>query len=116
MLTQFKEDGSSDIEAYFFRTTVNIDDPSAIKKIEGSVLYDDSATVYINGTKVAGFDDSSITANLQYGGSNADAPQTGSISVTENIQKLLVKGDMSLRLRYIRVAKAARISTSTCRP
>ncbi len=93
LLTQFKEDGSTDIEAYFFRTTVNIDDPSAIKKIEGSVLYDDSATVYINGTKVAGFDDSSITANLQYGGSNADAPQTGSISVTENIQKLLVKGD-----------------------
>ncbi len=93
LLIQYKEDGSTDIEAFFFRTTVNVDDPSAITEITGSVIYDDSATVYINGTKIAGFDDSSITENIQYGGSNAGDPITGTISVTEGIQDILVKGE-----------------------
>ena len=93
LLTQYKEDGTTDIEAFFFRTTVNVDDPSSIQSITGTVVYDDSATVYINGTKIAGFDDDSIIANLQYGGSNEDAPKTGTISVTENIQNLLVQGE-----------------------
>lgn len=93
LLSQYKEDGSTDKEAFFFRTTVNVADPSAVTAIIGSVVYDDSATVYINGTKIAGFDDSSITSNLQYGGSNAGDPKTGTISVTENIQKLLIKGE-----------------------
>ena len=93
LLTQYKEDGSTDIEAFFFRTTVNVDDPSVITEITGSVIYDDSATVYINGTKIAGFDDDSITENVQYGGSNEGNPKTGAISVIEGIQDILVKGD-----------------------
>lgn len=93
LLSQYKEDGSTDKEAFFFRTTVNVADPSAVTAITGSVVYDDSATVYINGTKIAGFDDSSITSNLQYGGSNDGDPKTGTISVKENIQNLLVKGE-----------------------
>ena len=92
LLTQYKEDGS-DIEAYFFRTTVMISDPSVITKIVGSVNYDDSATVYVNGNKIAGYDDSSINANIQYGGSKAGSPKTGTISVTEDVQKYLVKGE-----------------------
>lgn len=92
-LTQYKEDGTTDIEAYFFRTTVNVDDPTAVTSITGTVIYDDSATVYVNGTKIAGFADSSITANMQYGGSSESAPQTGTISVTENLQNILVKGE-----------------------
>ncbi len=93
LLTQYKEDGTTDIEAFFFRTTVNVTDPSAVTEITGSVIYDDAATVYINGNKIAGYDDSSINANLQYGGSNAGSPKTGTIAVTENLQKYLVKGE-----------------------
>ena len=49
LLSQYKEDGSTDKEAFFFRTTVNVEDADAVKQIIGSVIYDDSATVYING-------------------------------------------------------------------
>lgn len=76
LLTQYKTDGTTDIEAFFFRTDVTIPDASKVTKISGSVIYDDAATVYVNGVKIAGFDDDSITGNLQYGGSNAGDPKT----------------------------------------
>ncbi|MBP3318724.1 MAG: metallophosphoesterase, partial [Ruminiclostridium sp.] len=81
LLNQYKADGSN-VEAFFFRTKVNVADASAVKQILGSVVYDDSATVYINGVKVAGFDDSEITANLQYGGHNGNTAE-GKISITD---------------------------------
>ncbi|MCD7982448.1 MAG: metallophosphoesterase, partial [Clostridiales bacterium] len=83
LLTQYKEDGSTDIEAYFFRTQVYVEDADAVTQILGSVIYDDSATVYVNGVKIAGFDDDDITENLQYGGSNAGTPKTGDINVAD---------------------------------
>ena len=86
LLDQYKEgqeEQEIDKEAFFFRTTVNVADASQVKQITGSVIYDDSATVYLNGTKIAGFDDEEITSNLQYGGSNAGTPKTGEISVTD---------------------------------
>ena len=56
LLTQYKTDGTTDIEAFFFRTDVTIPDASKVTKISGNVIYDDAATVYINGVKIAGFD------------------------------------------------------------
>ena len=47
-------------------------------EITGSVVYDDAAVVYINGTKIAGFDDGSFD-EFGYGGSNASTPKTGEI-------------------------------------
>lgn len=86
LLDQYKEGQEAeevDKEAFFFRTTVNVAEASAVRQITGSVIYDDAATVYLNGTKIAGFDDEEITANLQYGGSNAGTPKTGEILVTD---------------------------------
>lgn len=82
LLNQYKEDGVTNLEAFFFRTEVMVEDASAIHQILGTVIYDDSATIYINGTKVAGFDDSEITANLQYGGHNASTAE-GIINITD---------------------------------
>ena len=82
LLNQYKEDGTTNIEAFFFRTKVMIEDASDIKQILGSVFYDDSATVYVNGTKIAGFDDGEITANLQYGGHNSSTAE-GKIDITD---------------------------------
>ena len=82
LLNQYKEDGSTNIEAFFFRTEVVIEDASSIKQILGSVVYDDSATVYVNGIKIAGFDDEEITANLQYGGHNNSTVE-GKIDITD---------------------------------
>lgn len=81
LLKHYKNGSSGDvIPAYFFRTTVTLDREYS-GAISGTVLYDDSAIVYINGTRVAGFDDSSLTGNLSYGGSNSTAPKTGTFSV-----------------------------------
>ena len=81
LLNQYKADGSN-VEAFFFRTKVMIEDASDVKQILGNVFYDDSATVYINSTKVAGFDDGEIIANLQYGGHNSSTAE-GKIHITD---------------------------------
>lgn len=51
-------DGTSDddIPAFFFRTTFQVKDAGAVTKLRGA-LYDDAAIVYINGVKVAAFDE-----------------------------------------------------------
>ncbi|ARU50325.1 hypothetical protein CBR64_01165 [Cellulosimicrobium cellulans] len=56
------------VPAYFFRTTVTLDEATLdeITGLRGTLVYDDSATVYVNGERVAGWGDSMITRNLQY--------------------------------------------------
>lgn len=83
LLNQYKTGSGDDIEAFFFRTKVYVADASAVTAIVGKVIYDDAAIVYINGVRIAGYDDSSITANIQYGGSNAGDPKTGEFNVTK---------------------------------
>lgn len=78
--------GSSNptVPAYFFRTTVTLNKDYS-GAVSGTVVYDDAAIIYINGTKVAGFYDSALTGNLSYGGSNYGAPLTGTFSVDASI-------------------------------
>ena len=87
-------DGTSgdDIPAFFFRTTFQVKDAGAVTKLQGQLLYDDAAIVYINGVKVAAFDepDGGFASNLSYGGSNAADPKTGNIAVTDT--SMLVDG------------------------
>lgn len=87
-------DGTSDddIPAFFFRTTFQVKDAGAVTKIQGQLLYDDAAIVYINGVKAAAFDepDGGFASNLSYGGSNAADPKTGNITVTDT--SMLVDG------------------------
>lgn len=94
LLNQYKEDGSTNIEAFFFRTDVKVENASAVKAIEGSLIHDDSATLYINGTKVAGWGDDEVTANLQYAtNGHQDAPASENISITDTeVLKLLKDG------------------------
>ena len=56
LLSQYKTDGT-DKEAFFFRTTVTVDDPAEIKAITGSIIYDDAAIVYLNGQRIDAFDE-----------------------------------------------------------
>lgn len=82
--------GGDDIPAFFFRTTFEVEDADAVNLITGSLLYDDAATVYLNGVKIGGFYDEDITENMQYGGSNMSDPLTGEINVTDT--SMLVDG------------------------
>ncbi|MGN1121569.1 MAG: metallophosphoesterase, partial [Eubacteriales bacterium] len=86
--------GSSDTPAYFFRTTFTVDSLDGMTKLNGSLQYDDGAIVYINGRRVAAFDDNAcdaggnslnkgFDANLQYGGSNAGTPKTVSFELLD---------------------------------
>lgn len=61
------------VPSYFFRTTVNVTQAqlSSMKGLVGSLSFDDTATVYVNGVRVTGFDDSSVSSNtaaLDFGG------------------------------------------------
>ena len=82
-----KDNTSGNIPVYYFRTTFDAANASDIKKIAGEVVYDDAAIVAINGQVIAEFDNTdgtnAIYGTTNYGGSNANAPQTGTISFTD---------------------------------
>lgn len=87
-------DGSNDTPAYFLRTTFNVNSLDGMTKLTGTLQYDDGVIVYINGQRVASFDDNAcgasgnslgygFNANLQYGGSNAGTPKTVSFELLD---------------------------------
>lgn len=82
-----------DIPAFFFRTTVNISNLDDFSSLSGKLYYDDAAIVYINGVKVASFDESEggFESNMSYGGSNASNPKEGVISLTKEQLKDVIK-------------------------
>lgn len=74
------------VPAYFFRTTVTLE-ADATGTVEGTIYYDDSAIVYINGVQVASFYADSIKTNLSYGGSSATAPLKGEFTADATLLK-----------------------------
>ncbi|MDD6502755.1 MAG: choice-of-anchor I family protein [Oscillospiraceae bacterium] len=86
LLNQYKENGD-DIEACFFVTTFSVTagQLAQTRQILGSLYYDDSAVVYLNGGKVAAFDEpeGGFSQNMEYGGSNASAPKLGEFALTD---------------------------------
>lgn len=86
-------DNGDDIPAFFFRTTVNISNLDDFSSLSGKLYYDDAAIVYINGVKVASFDEpeGGFESNMSYGGSNASNPKEGVISLTKEQLKDVIK-------------------------
>ena len=82
-----------DIPEIFFRTTVNISNLDDFSSLSGKLYYDDAAIVYINGVKVASFDEpeGGFESNMSYGGSNASNPKEGVISLTKEQLKDVIK-------------------------
>ena len=87
-------DGSNDTPAYFFRTTFTIGSLDGVTQLVGTLQHDDGVIVYINGNRVAAFDDvardesgdslgKAMDANLQYGGANGGTPKTNTFAVTD---------------------------------
>lgn len=72
-------DGTSTptVPAYFFRSTFELDRSGldSIASLYGTLVHDDAATVFINGTAVADFPGTNPpTSNLGYGGNNNTDP------------------------------------------
>ena len=88
LLTQYQEDGSTNIPAYFFRTTFNVDQIEENAVVKGTVQYDDGAIVYLNGKQIASFGDVTVdtSTNLYYGGNNEGAgdPGEGTFTIEAN--------------------------------
>lgn len=84
---RLRKDVGDSIEAYFFRTSFSMDRASldAITGLLGTVVYDDTVTVYLNGRRIAGHGDGKIEKNLQYevpdGTSGEGDPVTARFSV-----------------------------------
>lgn len=86
---KLRKEGSSgdDIEAYFFRTTFTLDGKAirAAAGLAGTLTYDDTATVYLNGHRVAGRRDGQVTGNLRYatpdGATGIGDPETSAFAV-----------------------------------
>ena len=92
LLNQYKEDGATDIESFFFRTAFTVNEIPENMELTGTLKYDDGVIVYLNGVKIAGFDDTAATGNMVYAGSNAADPidafftvDTANLKTGENV-------------------------------
>ncbi|WP_433339860.1 acid phosphatase [Streptomyces sp. CA-253872] len=68
-LNLYKDGSAGDtVEAYFFRTDFTLDRAmiDATGGLVGSVVHDDTVTIYLNGRRIAGRNDGAISKNLQY--------------------------------------------------
>ena len=89
LLTQYIEGPDvaedTDIPAYFFRTTIELEDIDRITALNGEIFYDDAAIIYINGEEVhrAGVPEGGYTQNLEYGGTNAGTPINDKFQITD---------------------------------
>ena len=86
LLDQYLEDGT-DVPTYFFRTSFEADatDLAAWKSLTAEVVYDDALVVYVNGQRVAGFEDAAVTENVQYAGDNGSDPDHSTFSVDASV-------------------------------
>lgn len=89
LLNQYIAGTKDDIPVYYFHYAFDVDDPAAVTGIEGSFVYDDAATIYVNGVRIAGGHDESFDAQ-GYGGSNAGDPIVATIAF-KDIKSLNLK-------------------------
>ncbi|MCW2289309.1 beta-galactosidase-like protein [Leucobacter luti] len=74
------------IPSYFFRTSFDLDAGVAeqVASLTSTVIYDDALVVWINGTKVASYEDQRITetTNLEYAGNSNGDPVSSTFSAS----------------------------------
>ena len=78
--------GVPDTKTFFFRTKVDITAAqlAGLSSLSASVQHDDALRVFVNGTKVAGVDDTTVTTNLQYAGVGAGEPKVSDFTVPKS--------------------------------
>ena len=77
------------VPTYFFRTTFDLEAGVAeqVASLSSTVSYDDALVVWVNGEKVASYEDARITetTNLEYAGSSNGDPLTSSFSANGDL-------------------------------
>lgn len=89
LLNQYNAEGKN-VKTFFFRTSFELAEIPANVKLVGTLKYDDAAIVYINGEKIAAYDEptNGFSANLEYGGSNAGSPKEVTFKVSPDCLKI----------------------------
>ncbi|GAA2240924.1 hypothetical protein GCM10010401_12030 [Rarobacter faecitabidus] len=87
LLTRYIPGQTLNVQTYFFRSTFTITQEQIdhLNQLQGTVTYDHGLRIFVNGQKVAGYEDGNITQNLQYGGSNGADPDTSTFSVAPSV-------------------------------
>lgn len=74
------DSANANVEGYFFATTFEVEDLGLIEEVNGKVIYDDEAIVYLNGNEIA-------YTVVSSGGSTSGKPGSGSSSITDTIEE-----------------------------
>lgn len=91
LLNQYLENGDN-VPAFFFRTEVTLSAAEAkANQLVGTMKFDDSITVWVNGERVGGSYDDGITSNTEYGGSNKKRPLTYNLDETYTSDQLKLR-------------------------
>jgi hypothetical protein len=86
LLQQYLPGGTVDVPTYFFRSSLDLtaDQLAGWKSLTADVVYDDALVVYVNGTKVAGYEDSrvaEIDGNVGYAGDGGSDPDRSTFTI-----------------------------------
>jgi hypothetical protein len=86
LLQQYLPGGTVDVPTYFFRSSLDLtaDQLAGWKSLTADVVYDDALVVYVNGTKVVGYEDSRVaehTGNVGYAGDGGGDPDRSTFSI-----------------------------------
>ena len=105
LLNQYMS-GTTDIPAYFFRTTFNVETLDNLTNLTAKFAYDDGMIVYINGQEVASYDMTTTdlskynsedldtnTTNMYYAGHNGSTTEVTLSLSKDEIQKYLKTGE-----------------------
>ncbi len=91
VLLKHYKTGTTCVPTYFFRATFNLEQlPDPSLSLVGTLLYDDAAIIYLNGTRIAAFDEpeGGFANNLSYGGSGNVEPKEVGFSVDASLLQL----------------------------
>ncbi|ROP77421.1 calcineurin-like phosphoesterase family protein [Frigoribacterium sp. PhB107] len=86
LLQQYLPGGTVDVPTYFFRSSLELtaDQLAGWKSLTADVVYDDALVVYVNGTKVVGYEDSRIAdfeGNVGYAGDGGGDPDRSTFTI-----------------------------------
>ena len=91
----------------------NIENAEEVTELTANFKYDDAAIIYINGHKVAAYDepDGGFTSNMEYGGSNDSSPKTVDMKLSKDDLKMFCITEKTLfLLKFIREEAAVQMS------
>lgn len=102
LLKLYQEDGRT-VPVYYFRTVFYVDDPDSLRSLEGKILYDDSALIYLNGQLVYSLNnpDNGYEGEGYGAKKTVDSPATDQFVISDLSSLKVGKNILSVELHQI---------------